>query len=105
MYPAAVFLGMGETSVIVTAGALLGQEATPKHRGAIVGSFGLFGGLRILATTFAGGQLFDSIGRTAPFVMMGVLNLVLLATALYVRAHQPVIKNSDEPETVAEPAA
>lgn len=87
MYPAAVLLGMGETAVIVSAGALLGQEATPRYRGSIVGVFSLFGGLGILGTTLIGGQLFDNLGRTAPFAMMGLLNFVLLAATLYVRAN------------------
>lgn len=86
MYPAAVLLGMGETSVIVSVAALIGQESDSPNRGAIVGVFGLLGGLGILATTFLGGQLFDSIGRTAPFVMMGLMNFALMAAALYVRS-------------------
>lgn len=86
MYPAAVLLGMGETAVIVSAGALLGQEATPRYRGSIVGVYSLMGGLGILGTTAVGGLLFDHLGRTAPFAMMGLLNFVLLAVALYVRA-------------------
>lgn len=85
MYPAAVLLGMGETGVIVSVGALLGQESNSPYRGSIVGVFGLLGGLGILTTTFFGGQLFDGVGRTAPFVMMGLLNFVLMAAAIYVR--------------------
>lgn len=91
MYPAAVLLGMGETSVIVTAGALLGQEATDTKRGSIVGVFGLIGGIGILGTTFAGGQLFDLVGRTAPFMMMGLLNFALMAAALWVRRSNDLI--------------
>jgi MFS family permease len=86
MYPAAVLLGMGETSVIVSVAALLGQESKSPHRGAIVGVFGLLGGFGILATTFLGGQLFDSLGRQAPFAMMGLMNFVLMLAALYVRS-------------------
>jgi len=86
IYPAMVLLGMGETSVIVSVAALLGQESASPHRGAIVGVFGLLGGLGILATTWLGGQLFDGISRTAPFAMMGLMNLALMAAALYVRA-------------------
>jgi MFS family permease len=86
IYPAMVLLGMGETSVIVSVGALIGQEATGKYRGSIVGVFGQFGGFGILATTLIGGYLFDGIGRTAPFVMMGLFNLALLVAVLYVRA-------------------
>ena len=86
IYPAMVLLGMGETSVIVSVGALIGQEATGKYRGAIVGVFGQIGGFGILATTFIGGYLFDGVGRTAPFVMMGLFNLALMVGALYVMA-------------------
>jgi predicted MFS family arabinose efflux permease len=87
---------MGETGVIVSVGALLGQESHSPYRGSIVGVFGLLGGLGILVTTFMGGQLFDGIGRTAPFVMMGIMNLLLMVAALYVRA------NHRSPEQAAE---
>lgn len=86
MYPAIVLLGMGETSVIVSVAALLGQESASPHRGAIVGVFGLLGGLGIAVTTVLGGQLFDGVGRTAPFLMMGLMNFVLMAAALWVRS-------------------
>jgi MFS family permease len=91
IYPAMVLLGMGETSVIVSVGALIGQEATGKYRGSIVGVFGQFGGFGIFVTTLIGGYIFDGISRTAPFVMMGLFNLTLLVAALYVRAmdHSP----------------
>ncbi len=89
IYPAVVLLGMGETSVIVSVGALIGQEATGKYRGSIVGVFGQMGGFGILATTLIGGYLFDGLGRTAPFVMMGLLNFALLVAALYVRSTNP----------------
>lgn len=102
IYPAAVLLGMGETSVIVSVGALMGLEATGKYRGSIVGVFGQFGGFGILATSFVGGYLFDGIGRTAPFVMMGLLNFALLAGALYVRWKYP---NPDYVDTNAEATA
>ena len=89
MYPAAVLLGMGETSVIISVAALLGQESDSPNRGSIVGVFGLLGGLGILATVFFGGHLFDGVERTTPFLMMGLLNLALMLAALWVRsAHQ-----------------
>jgi MFS family permease len=94
MYPAGLLLGMGETGVIVSVGALLGQESDSPYRGSIVGVFGLIGGFGILATTFIGGQLFDAVGRTAPFLAMGVLNLLLMMAALYVRARSPAIQNN-----------
>jgi len=85
MIPAAVLMGMGEISVLIAAGAVLGQEARPNIRGAVVGVFGLLGGVGILFATFIGGLVFDNIGKTAPFVMMGILNFLLLAFAVIVR--------------------
>jgi MFS family permease len=78
MIPAAIMLGIGEVSVLIASGALMGQEAPARSRGAIVGVFGLMGGLGILFATFVGGIVFDNIGRTAPFVMMGILNFALM---------------------------
>jgi MFS family permease len=86
LLPACILLGIGETSVIVGAGTLMGQEAIPKIRGAIVGVYGLMGGLGIAAAMAAGGIVFDEIGRTAPFTMMAIMNSVLILLALLVRA-------------------
>ncbi len=83
--PVAILVGMGEVSVIVTAGALLGQEARRDLRGSIVGLYSAIGGVGILFATGVGGIIFDQLGRTAPFTLMGVLNLVLLALGLLVR--------------------
>jgi len=85
LLPAAILLGMGETSVIVGAGTLMGQEATPNIRGAIVGVYGLMGGIGIMLAMAVGGILFDNVGRTAPFTMMGVMNAVLMLAAIVVR--------------------
>lgn len=84
--PVALMVGIGEVSVIVAAGALLGQEARPDLRGSIVGFYSAVGGVGILFATGVGGIIFDQIGRTAPFTLMGILNVVLLALALLVRA-------------------
>jgi len=86
MLPAAILLGIGEISVIISANTLMGQEAAPNIRGAIVGVYGLMGGLGIIAATAAGGIAFDQIGRTAPFTMMAILNALLMLVALVVRA-------------------
>ncbi|UCG71366.1 MAG: MFS transporter [Chromatiales bacterium] len=83
--PVAVLLGMGEVSMIVAGGALLGQEARASLRGTIVGVFNLFGALGIVAVSFVGGLVFDSLGRSMPFTMMGLLNGLLLIVALAVR--------------------
>ena len=89
MWPAAVLLGMGETSVIVSIAALLGQESSIRYRGSIVGFFGQMGGVGILFTAFFGGVVFDTFGYTSPFLMMGILNLMLMGAALMVYRRHP----------------
>jgi MFS family permease len=81
MIPAAIMLGIGEVSVLIASGAAMGQEAPAHKRGAIVGVFGLMGGAGILFSVYVGGLVFDNIGRTAPFVMMGILNFALMLVA------------------------
>ena len=85
IFPLAILLGVGEVSVIVSAGSLLGQEAKARIRGAVVGVFNLMGGVGIIVVSGVGGLIFDKIGRTMPFTMMGALNALLLLAALYVR--------------------
>ena len=96
--PIAVLLGIGEVSVIVAGGALVGQEARASLRGAIIGVRDLMGGVGIMFAGFLGGVVFDAIGRTAPFTMMGILNAALMALALVVRirAGAPSVENNDE---------
>ena len=83
--PIAILLGIGEVSVIVTGGALFGQEAKPSMRGTLVGVFNTMGGIGIIVVSGIGGILYDQTGRGTPFVMMGILNGLLLLAALYVR--------------------
>ena len=85
IYLMCVILGIGEISVIISAGALLGQQAPQKIRGSVVGVFGLVGAIGILFASKVGGEIYDSISPTAPFVMMGILNAALMFFALWVR--------------------
>jgi MFS family permease len=85
MLPAAILAGLGEASAVVAAGVLIGQEAPAATRGTIIGVFGLCGSLGIVCLTYAGGLVFDSSGRSAPFVLMGIVNFAVLAAALWVR--------------------
>ena len=84
--------GMGETATVVASGALLGQEAPPHYRGAVVGVFNKSGAIGIMLATVVGGQLVNSIGPNAPFLMMGICNVVVLLLAIAVRlwANGPV---------------
>ena len=83
--PVALLVGVGEISVIVASSALLGEQAPAVERGPVVGLFNAIGGAGILFATVAGGYVFDHLGPTVPFTMMGLLNAVLLAAAVVVR--------------------
>ncbi len=86
---ACVFVGVGEIAVIIAGNALLGQEAPKARRGSVVGVFGLFGALSILCTNYFGGIVFDKISRVAPFIMMGIVNLIVALVAVYVLIRAP----------------
>jgi MFS family permease len=82
---ACVLAGMGEASVMIAGAVLVGQEAPAASRGAVLGTFSLFGALGIMVLTYAGGVMFDKIGPTAPFMMMGWVNLVVAIGAIALR--------------------
>lgn len=84
----ALLVGAGESSVIVAAGALLGQEARVEHRGPVVGFYSALGACGILFATAVGGLLYDRIGPAAPFTMMAILNAALLVAALFLRRRE-----------------
>ncbi len=86
---ACVLVGMGEASALVAGGVMIGQEAPAVARGAVLGTFGLMGALGIMVLSFAGGLVFDGLGRTAPFTMMAFINLTVLVAVLWFR-YQPV---------------
>jgi predicted MFS family arabinose efflux permease len=77
-------MGVAEISAFVSSQALVGQQAEPRHRGAIMGFFGVAGAFGILIGTKGGGMLFDGVGPSAPFVVFGLLNLVVFVWGLLV---------------------
>ena len=81
--PALMLLGMGQVSTILAATILLGQETRPESRGAVCGLQAFFGGLGILAISWVGGRLYDQIGPSAPFTLVGVANGVVAVWALW----------------------
>jgi MFS family permease len=84
MYFGAALLGLGEIFANLSAISLIGSSAPAKGRGAVIGGFSFFGALGIFIVAFIGGNLFDSIGPTAPFTMVGFANIGLLMLALFV---------------------
>ncbi|MBT8422966.1 MAG: MFS transporter [Gammaproteobacteria bacterium] len=86
--PVAVILGIGEISVVIGAASLVGQDAPIKIRGTVIGVFSIMGSAGITFATLVGGMSFDKIGPTAPFMMMGILNLLLFLAALWLRLRE-----------------
>ncbi len=86
--PVAIALGIGEISVLIAAGVLIGQDAPIKIRGTILAVFSIMGSAGITFATLVGGIAFDRIGPTAPFLMMGILNLSLFGAAVWLRLHE-----------------
>jgi MFS family permease len=84
IFAAIIPLAIGEVTIVVASSALVGQEAPVQSRGSILGVFSVVGAIGIGVATFVGGELFDSIGKTAPFAMMTCFNLVIVTWALYV---------------------
>jgi sugar phosphate permease len=84
-----VLLGIGQISVFLAAQSLIGQEAPANKRGSVLGAFNISGALGILLITVVGGRLFDAIDPRAPFVVVGVINLLLFGASLYVRLYTP----------------
>ena len=87
MYISAILLGIGEISGVLASQALIGQEAPKKERGAVFGSFAMFGAIGIFIALLIGGILYDSVAPSAPFLMMGIANVFLLAFGIIVRIY------------------
>ncbi len=84
--PAAIVLGIGQVSSILAGQTLVGQEADPRITGSILGVFSFFGAIGTLVGSWVGGQLFALWRPGAPFLMMGMFNLMVMLAALMVRA-------------------
>ena len=87
MYLSAILLGIGEISGVLASQALIGQEAPKKERGSVFGSFAMFGAIGIFIALLIGGIIYDSIAPSAPFLMMGIANVILLCFGIIVRIY------------------
>ena len=89
MLPFFALLAIGQGSAIIASVTLLGQEASAAERGTIVATNAWFGAIGILIATLAGGVLFDLVGPSAPFVMLGVFQAFVLLFSVMVRLRAP----------------
>jgi len=83
MHLGAAWLGLGEIFANISAISLIGSAAPVKGRGAVIGGFSFFGAIGILLVALIGGYLFDSVGPTAPFTLVGFANVSLMILALF----------------------
>lgn len=85
----AVMVGLAEGAQSISANALLGEECPPEMRGRAMGVFAFLGAISVLAISLVAGALFDRVGHAAPFVMEGLLNLVVCTlVAWLIRANK-----------------
>jgi len=89
MWPAFVFLGVGQASCFYASQAMIGQEAPAENRGAVIGTFSVFGAVGVLVASGVGGRLFDNIGPGAPFMMVATATGLLAVGALVIRHREP----------------
>ncbi|HSC06613.1 MAG TPA: MFS transporter [Steroidobacteraceae bacterium] len=85
IFAAAIMMGIGEMSAILSGQVLLGQEAPLRIRGSVFGLAGIFGSVGILTANVLGGWLYDVWTKSAPFFVIGACNLLILVFALFVR--------------------
>jgi MFS family permease len=87
--PAALLLGVGQIASILAGQTLISQEADPRITGAVIGVFSFFGAIGTLAGSWIGGQLFALWRPGAPFLLMGMFNLLVMIAAIIVRLNDP----------------
>jgi len=87
--PFFVLLGLGQIAAFLGSTTLIGKEAPAEKRGAIVGAFSVFGAMGILVMSGVGGRLFDTVDPRAPFMVLGLMNLIVMGSAVYVRIRAP----------------
>ncbi|KCV69703.1 hypothetical protein H696_04111 [Fonticula alba] len=89
----ACVLGVGEIGIIVSAQALVTRRAPSGIRGAVAGTYSLFGSVGILLCSKLGGYLYDVWRPSAPFAIFAFFNgLVVVcagALSLYERVYGP----------------
>jgi MFS family permease len=79
-------MGGGESGIIVVGQTLLGQEAPRDARGAAVGVFGFCGSIGVLSINLIGGTLFDRVAFQSPFILIGLINILIFIWALILRS-------------------
>ncbi len=89
MIPFFIIISFGSSFMIKASIGLVGQEAPPRERGAIIATNSMFGAVGILILSAVGGRLFDAWGPWAPFVIAGSYQSILFIAAIIIRIYAP----------------
>ena len=84
MLPLFALLGAAMAGAIMSGMALVGQEAPPRERGAVIGLMSMFGSIGIILAAGVGGALFSAATPWAPFLLMAGAQAVLTVWAVLV---------------------
>lgn len=82
--PLFAVLGCAMAAAMMSSMALIGQEAPPSERGAVIGLMSMFGSVGIIVAAGVGGALFSASTPWAPFLLMAGAQAVLIVWALLV---------------------
>lgn len=84
MLPLFALLGASMAGGMMSSMALVGQEAPPAKRGAVIGLMSLFGSGGIIFAAMVGGELFSAATPWAPFLLIAGSQAVLIVVAIVV---------------------
>ena len=84
MLPLFALVGASMASGMMSSMALVGQEAPPAKRGAVIGMMSLFGAAGIILAALYGGELFSASTPWAPFLLIAGAQAVVLVVAVVV---------------------
>ena len=84
MLPLFALLGASMAGGMMSSMALVGQEAPPAKRGAVIGLLSLFGSAGIMLAATYGGELFSPVTPWAPFLLIAGAQAVVLVVAVIV---------------------
>ncbi|KAF9165795.1 hypothetical protein DFQ26_009319 [Actinomortierella ambigua] len=91
-----LMVGAGQIGVIVTGMVLVtGKFIDPRMRGSVAGVFSLFGSISIMIMGRLGGYLFDAWMPGAPFVLLGIVHILIMLFGIYVAIITPRLERED----------
>lgn len=92
----AILVGIGQAGCLI-APQVLAIDLTPKDlRGTLLGLFYMMGGIGVIFFVQSGGILFDTVGPHAPFVLIGIGNILVMTYALSLRPTDTGAEISDK---------